>query len=357
MNRDDDDDGGEEDRPLSPRWRDVLPMEEEQDPGEVLSEEKDDEENAVPPEDLPEDLPEVRYRDAIAPFESSSFFIDLRRECMAPSHNFPPLGHEVTPKTACTYYLRHVTTAEFRKWSWKELLRRVQQTVRPDLYRVRDAKTLMDARDLAAVFEAFDSVYFANSLWRAMCVKRGSLLFEFSAQPDPGSAAAYTRREAGPRDDYVLTMYWPVFRPLFTAEHEHFFANGGKLCHSRLECLLMTFAHELCHLLEFRFCETPDEADHGITFQTLAFHLFGFTRMNHGLFIKDSYVNRQNFLKGEIRKLYQRDQQHVFTAYDPPRAFRIVRMLPSHAEVVFLQTNEPGTVSYLWFNLHSQSDK
>jgi len=259
--------------------------------------------------------------------QPSSYTIDMREACAVPPAQFAPQGWAITPEKACDLFNQYPSTPEWRADSWKELIRRVQHVIRPDLRRVKSPHDIMDSKDLAHVFEAFDSVYFQGSLWRRVCEDRGTLKFELSKR-HARSAGMCTKQGCA----YEIKIYLKIFRELFRASSDQHFISSGLPCHTRLECLLNVFSHELCHLLMQRFCHHRDKTHHGPTFQKLAFHLFGHTDFRHELDVARANMPSSSDRYAEVARLYKANRKHVFTVQAPS--------LTDHTKCVILRLNK-----------------
>lgn len=281
--------------------------------------------------------------------QPSSYSIDMREACAVPSAQFAPQGWVITPDKACELFTQHPSTPQWREDSWKELIRRVEHVIRPDLHRVKAPHDIIDSKDLAHVFEAFDSVYFHGSLWRSVCENRGTLKFELSKH-HAQSAGQCSKKGCV----YEIRIYLKVFRELFRSASDRHFISNGLPCRSRLECLLNVFAHELCHLLMLRFCFHRDKKPHGPTFQKLVFHLFGHTEFQHELDAARANQTADSDFYAEVSRLYHANRKHVFSVHAPPGWVHvpcvILRLNKRRAQVQTLESPPmKSLIPYRWF--------
>jgi hypothetical protein len=217
------------------------------------------------------------------PVPEVSIRIDMKDACVVPpktgleSSKAPIAGHAITPANACSYFLLHSADPKHIKARWDLVL----QTVRT---RVRDDLAQIDGKDLAFIFEVFDQTYFAGTLWQEVCKNGGTLSFQLSNRKS--KKAGHLKHVRG-RDVYEIALFLPIFTKLFTsAATTVSYTSNGVNCHSRLECLLNVFAHELTHLLISRFCYDSvkqKEGQHGKTFKKFVLQLFGQTQTKHAL--------------------------------------------------------------------------
>lgn len=252
-----DDDGGEEDRPSPKRVK----------KSESVI-------HYVPPED-------AKHPDI------SSFTIDVTHSCAHPKEKKKTKGFHLTEKNACSFFSTPLTGTRRNKL-WDALMDRVEERIDHNLYRQSDHKTVIDARDMAFVFEAFDSVYFNGSLWKIICTEEATLEFRISRSHHnlhphfTDNTAGYCFRQT--EKIYTLEILLSLFESLFKSTRRKFYVTFDVPCTTRLECFLHVFAHELCHLVLQRFCyEKVCNDQHGELFMKMAKNLFGQGTYTHKL--------------------------------------------------------------------------
>jgi len=213
----------------------------------------------------------------------SIYKIDMSQNCAVPPKAGESSGYQITFENACNFYLKYPINDEQIRANWSMVLERARKVIPDDLKRVKNAKKLsINARDLAVIFEIFDNVYFQGSLWKLVCEAGGSLNFYFSDMRTDCKAGVCSKIND---TDFDIIIFSKLFQNIFTNASQKSFLSGGRKCFSRLECLLNTFAHELCHFIIRFFCEDKvKETSHGPTFKKFVRHLFGQTEVGHGLF-------------------------------------------------------------------------
>lgn len=302
--------------------------------------------------------PKPHNVDPVPPIKPSVFKVDMSEACVKPpvvAPLRPPAeGISITLANACNLYRTHPYTEVQRAFLWTMLCDRVRIRIGDDLCR-KDTGNPIDSKDLAFIFEAFDTVYFKGSMWKIVCENHGVLKFAISNLKS--TKAGQCSKKAC---EYEIKLYLPIFRQLFTApEHKHFISNGLK-CHSRLECFLNVFSHELCHLIIQRFCydqvrKLNKEKSHGKTFRAIVRHLFGHTEFLHNLAASHSNITSFSDTKKVIQDAYYKNSSHIFTFDYPPTYVgikcQIKRLNPKRPTISYIKDGKRFTIKVSYRSL------
>lgn len=290
----------------------------------------------------------------LQPVQPSVLKIDMKEVCAVPPKAGPPLGYPITLSNACTFYLNFPIDPNTTRRNWEHVLKLARQKIPNDLVRVKNGKSVpIDAADLSYLFEVFDNTYFAGSLWKRICDDHGVLKFQFSSRKATHKAGVCKRRGS----DYEIILYASIFNDLFLDESHKSYISNGMPCHSRLECLLNVFAHELCHLILLHFCKRDpliqSEKSHGPTFQRFVRHLFGHTEFRHALSNQNVNSKSTSDTKSIVEALYRKNKDHTFKINLGGKGDivdgKIVRLNPKRAKVYIPSTQKTWGVGYISF--------
>lgn len=227
------------------------------------------------------------------------------------------------------------------KSRWELVLQKVRTRVKDDL-------TQLEGKDLAFIFEVFDQTYFGGTLWREVCKNGGTLSFKLSSRKS--KKAGHMKQK---KNLYEIVLFLPIFTGIFTSPSNVSYLSNGIKCHSRLECLLNVFAHELTHLLISRFCYESvrkKEGPHGVTFKKFVLHLFGQTQAKHSL--DDSAGNQDADIKNIVTATFRRNQNHIFKANLSNLGVvngTILKLNPTRARFLVTDSGKTFTVPYELF--------
>lgn len=169
------------------------------------------------------------------------------------------------------------TSKEIKKMR-RKVRTEMEKTLKPNF-------TSFSKKDLKKMFDLYDSIFFGGEISRKLKEENTTLDFEAGKKGGLGYAGKCTRTQKGVKCFYTLRFPIPLFVSLFTG-NEKTLKTGGLICKSRLECLQMTFEHELIHLFLWLWNHRgkgPLYSSHGKLFQCMLFSLFGHTEFRHSL--------------------------------------------------------------------------
>lgn len=128
---------------------------------------------------------------------------------------------------------------------------------------------------LRILFDLYDRYFFNGELQKLLGETELNLRFGKAT-----SSAGTCSREGigGGKCRFDLMISRPIFTSLFTGNQKVEY-SGGLECHSQLECLQLTFEHELIHLL---FYLRQIDETHGPLFKADVLKRFGHTGVKHG---------------------------------------------------------------------------
>ena len=141
--------------------------------------------------------------------------------------------------------------------------------------------------DLRRLFELYDKNFFRGHIQKKLDETNSTLGFTFSKHTKTGGTCS--RRGC----EWKINIPLNLFQGLFQKGEKNLLTNGI-WCTSKLDCLQLTFEHELMHLLmglyEYQgrkpeYSQSPDTFTvHGKLFQCMVFLYFGHTDYKHDLF-------------------------------------------------------------------------
>nr|QBK85981.1 MAG: SprT-like family protein [Marseillevirus LCMAC101] len=156
--------------------------------------------------------------------------------------------------------------------------------------------------NLRRLFELYDRYFFKGQIQNKLDKTNSTLDFTFSKHTRTGGTCS--KKECS----YKINIPIALFRGLFQ-KGEKTLSINGLLCMSNLECLQITFEHELIHLLMYiydysskkpEYSQSADTfAAHGKLFQCMVFLYFGHTDTKH------------NLLRGEAADKIKKEDAHV----------------------------------------------
>jgi len=185
----------------------------------------------------------------------------------------------------------------------KEVHRKMNTTLDPDF-------TSFSTSDLQKLFKLYDNLFFGGQIARKLKEENTTLSMKVTHRGGITYGGKCIRTHRGKKCFYTLKFPTSVFRGLFTGS-EKSLLTGGLLCRDRLECLQITFEHELIHLLMnlwgYRERKKGIYSSHGKLFQCMLYAYFGHTEFRHSLFAgeaseilrkSDVYVGMKVRVKG-----------------------------------------------------------
>jgi hypothetical protein len=219
---------------------------------------------------------------------------------------FPPKRtkkHLLNSKKLCEIYLKNPLTEDQKKKMWEKVTNILIKEGFPKDFKEIKVDLLLK------MFDAFDTVYWGGKLKSSLCSTGDAIIFTVNKRliTTAGRASMSGIKICKSVDSldntfqYKIEMSYKIFNNLFT-ENELNYTSNGSLCNNRLECFQNVFAHEMTHLINFRYCELLDIDMENVTivkltgaskrmkghrhddiFNTLAYNMFGFTKFKHSL--------------------------------------------------------------------------
>jgi len=205
--------------------------------------------------------------------------------------------------------------------------------------------------DLRKLFELYDKNFFRGQIGRKLDATNSTLDFTFSRH----TSTAGTCSRAGCK--WKINIPIKLFRGLFRKGEKNLL-NNGIWCTSKLDCLQLTFEHELVHLLmglyqyENKKPERSQSADtftcHGKLFQCMAFLYFGHTDYKHDLFKGEasSKIKKEEARVGMRVKFFSNKTQEEYHG-------RITKINPKMALVLL----DGGKILKVPYSMLERSDK
>jgi hypothetical protein len=205
--------------------------------------------------------------------------------------------------------------------------------------------------DLRKLFELYDKNFFRGQIERKLDATNSTLDFTYSKH----TSTAGTCSKIGCK--WKINIPIKLFQGLFQKGEKNLLSNGI-WCTSKLDCLQLTFEHELIHFLmglyqyQGKKPEYTQSADtftgHGKLFQCMAFLYFGHTDYRHDLFKGEASTKLK---KGEAQfgmriKFFNNKTQEEYHG-------RITKINPKRA-VILLDDGREWRVPY---TMLERSDK
>jgi len=137
---------------------------------------------------------------------------------------------------------------------------------------------------LRSLFDIIDELYFGGEIMNYIKSTKSTLTLNVISDEEGNEhkIAGVCGRDR--KCDYYITINKDIFDYSFSKYTMS--RSGGLKCYNKLECMLITFQHEIVHLLIFLFCndkDTPSDNYHGTMFKKICFSVFGQTDFTHKL--------------------------------------------------------------------------
>ena len=151
--------------------------------------------------------------------------------------------------------------------------------------------TVVHADQLEYLFELYDTYLFDNRISAKLKAHNSTLTFETKIASREGvmGFCQYNKSHGSARCNYKLNLPSERFSKLFSAGEKSYSTNGLH-CKTKLECYIITFEHELCHLLhhilvDFTLARTAKKYTmaHGRLFMCLVKKLFYHKDYRHAI--------------------------------------------------------------------------
>lgn len=187
------------------------------------------------------------------------------------------------------------------------------------------------------MFEAYDSRVFHNRIKDYLKDSLSTLTIRGNARLT-NSAGRCAKGTNG--CSYLMEFATKIFNQLDMKKNQY---SGGLLCKSRIECLALTFEHELIHLL-FAMGLAKPEDNHGKYFKELIGETFLHTETKHNLLDGnlgidvDREKTKKDFSIGQIVNFPDKN--------DSLELGRIIKLGPSFAQLVNLSNKALVAVRY-----------
>ncbi len=147
----------------------------------------------------------------------------------------------------------------------------------------------INTADLYKIYKIYDDVYFDGLLNKYIRDKGYLFKLEVCGKTTEISAGVCSRSHQGYLTLYKLTMSDYIFNDVIFKSDDDRRKSNGIVCNDRLDCFLLTFEHELVHLIIyifFKYIRTGRSSDHDELFARIVKNLFGQTDIYHDLFRK-----------------------------------------------------------------------
>ena len=164
--------------------------------------------------------------------------------------------------------------------------------------------TSLKTSTLKRLFDLYDDIFFGGEIQEKLTQDNSTLTMSVTNRKGVKYGGYCKKTAKGTRCFYTLQFPTSVFMSLFN-KGEKGLKNGGLICKNRLDCLQLTFEHELIHLLMFlwKFSgKGPVYSSHGKLFKCMVYAYFGQTEFKHSLLAGDiaSHLTRADLNVGTI---------------------------------------------------------
>jgi len=206
--------------------------------------------------------------------------------------------------------------------------------------------------DLRLLFELYDKNFFRGQIQKKLDETKSTLEFTFSKHTKTGGTCSRIGC------NWKINIPIKLFQGLFQRGEKNLLTNGI-WCTSKLDCLQLTFEHELMHLLMqlYKYQGRTPAYDqpldtftgHGKLFQCMVFLYFGHTGYKHDLFggeASTKKIKKEDAREGMRVKFFSRRDQEEYHG-------RITKLNPKTAAV----TREDGKKWRVPYTMLERSDK
>lgn len=117
--------------------------------------------------------------------------------------------------------------------------------------------TTVTPKQLQYLFELYDEYLFNGRIRAALDARRSTLVFATSVTASYGvmGLCSFNKNHGVSQCSYKLSLPADRYAKLFSA-NERSHSTNGLDCSNRLQCYIITFEHELCHLLHHMLIDT-----------------------------------------------------------------------------------------------------
>jgi len=191
--------------------------------------------------------------------------------------------------------VKHTSSSNSSRSGWfteKEIERfRVYVEFKMNEKGLKSNFTVVHADRLEYLFELYDTYLFDNRISAKLKALNSTLTFETKIASKEGIMGffQYDKSHGSARCNYKLNLPSERFSKLFSAGESSYSANGLH-CKTKLECYIVTFEHEFCHLLhhilvDFTLASTSKKYTmaHGRLFMCLVKKLFYHKDYRHAI--------------------------------------------------------------------------
>ena len=194
--------------------------------------------------------------------------------------------------------------------------------------------------DLRRLFELYDKIFFKGHIQKKLDETNSTLGFTFSKHTKTGGTCSRKGCE------WKINIPLKLFQGLFQKGEKNL-RSCGIWCTSKLDCLQLTFEHELIHLLmqlyEYQdkkpeYNQPPDTfRAHGRLFQCMVFLYFGHTDYKHDLFLGEAStkIKKEDVRPGVRIKFFSSKTQEEYYG-------QIAKINPKKAVVILDDGREWG---------------
>lgn len=191
-------------------------------------------------------------------------------------------------------------------------------------------------QQIERMFYFYDKVFFDDEIQNMLESTNSTVKFEIIKGKKTSIAGKCTTTKKGKSCNFTLFFPDEIYLNLFVKESEKSLKNNGLVCKSRLDCLQLTFEHELIHLINYLWDikGISEEkgfgksmySNHGKAFKCLVKRYFGHTETKHELKRGDvsSRLSIDDVKMGEII---------IFTYDDNKLTGKIIKKNPKRAIV------------------------
>ena len=191
---------------------------------------------------------------------------------------------------------------------------------------------MIEPADLQVMFDLYDKYFFLGSLRQKFIETQSNLTFRVSHKPQNVRAAACGKESC----NYMIEVSWPIFARLFPTGRETY--KHTFICTDRLECLQLSFEHEMIHLAILisgslpliRQKKDPIYSPHGAFFKQLFYAYFRQVGSTHDYFSGplEDQLTRADFRIGD-KVNFPHQEKRVFVRKDG----QIITLNPKRAQV------------------------
>lgn len=183
-----------------------------------------------------------------------------------------------------------------------EEIRTKREQIHQQMLSVVEANfTSLKKSTIQKLFDLYDDVFFGGQILEKVTQDKATLTMSVTTRKNIKFGGMCKRLKKGTRCFYTLHFPATVYISLFNKGEKNLM-SGGLTCGDRLDCLQLTFEHELIHLIMFlwKYEGKGVYSAHGKLFQCMLNSYFGQTEFRHSLFAGDvsSHLTRADIYVG-----------------------------------------------------------